>query len=651
MKIEFYSNNKEENEKNKVNSLNLKDLLLWKTNFRYTVIKDFNIDLLNKIKEEEVEKIQNNIFLELLIEEGNFFDLKELLYSILDNSFSNSAEPILLVKNNENSYTVAEGNRRTMILKLIFNHFQMPDWENIKYIPREVVNQNSEEIFGEKIEAEERRKNYEKCSHLVGELKNKWKNQNIKILIKFINNNDELWAFIFDRHITGERTGMRKWPRAKYFADLLSIFPKFMGMKTENKQEIYKKIGRQFNRVREDYREAQFIYYCFFYGFNNENHPDLEKNFDPYIIEKIKSKSNISALEMKFSIVTVRKILMRERGIDTKEFRDKFFDLEINKNTGLLKINLKNFSQKQFKYLLSYIFEVWEKRILSTRGVKEKNLEEFSNTILNIFDNIPDTNNFLTEKELNNLDEFNLTIKSLENLINANEGEYDKKFLKRFTIAKEIKENREILIQKIKEKKFFNEETQEPKDVFKLLKDQWESLKDKFVNGKAATTRSLFEQMTVWIGMYIKKDEKIDYEKDLEEITKGNIYRLSDLIRKQYFSQKGTIVKNLKKIYVKNFEDSDTINKHANFIIDFFKKNEEGKNLAWKVSKYEMINEFIHASHRLYSRNSYEKYFQTLKDWEIFIAEFIDNIEWSHFEKINKEIKNSLEANKKLNIN
>ena len=75
-----------------------------------------------------------------------------------------------------------------------------------------------------------------------------------------------MWNIIYDKHLSGDKVGIRKWSRAKYFADLIQWFGK-TGFKKDSKEseDILNKINRNPKDIENDFKEAQFIYACFVY--------------------------------------------------------------------------------------------------------------------------------------------------------------------------------------------------------------------------------------------------------------------------------------------------------------------------------------------------------------------------------------------------
>ncbi|MDE5617652.1 MAG: hypothetical protein K2I36_02275 [Ureaplasma sp.] len=254
MKIKFIDENN--------NNIDIKNIYLSANNPRYTLIDNFDIDLTKFITNQNYKNEKKN-FLNLLKSEGNFKELSRLLDSINKSGFNNKSEPIYLVKH-ESDYVVAEGNRRLMCLKLINGNFELPEIYNFDYQDYQDSLTEYEQVDDDIDDKKEQIQNFRKCQELLNNIKAK--HDELQIFCKITSDEEGLWSQIYDRHLSGNRPGMREWSRSKYFADLLSIFKK--GLNNENETEIIKKFRREWGKIKTDFCEAQYIYSCFFFNKN-----------------------------------------------------------------------------------------------------------------------------------------------------------------------------------------------------------------------------------------------------------------------------------------------------------------------------------------------------------------------------------------------
>ena len=128
MKISFIN-------KNDKKEYDINSFFLSKTNPRYTLLNSIDQDLTEFITKMNNEKNyeEKEEFEKLLIQEGDFSDLLELLKSIKEVGFKNGDhyEPPIYVVNGtkKDSFIVAEGNRRLMCLKLMAQIYKLPESE------------------------------------------------------------------------------------------------------------------------------------------------------------------------------------------------------------------------------------------------------------------------------------------------------------------------------------------------------------------------------------------------------------------------------------------------------------------------------------------------------------------------------------------
>ena len=195
MKIKFI-NRKDRNSIKPIDSFYLS-----KTNPRYTLIDNINIDLAKFIIQGNGEDYnEKNVFSELLEKEGDFSDLVNLLNSIYEKGFTNYTEPLYVVAKNDNHYVVAEGNRRLMCLKLISNFFSFNSFAKFKNDILSYANEKTEQISeGDEIDNDsddeiikKARQNYHRCEKLLKEITKKYTHSGFECHFEIVENSDEI---------------------------------------------------------------------------------------------------------------------------------------------------------------------------------------------------------------------------------------------------------------------------------------------------------------------------------------------------------------------------------------------------------------------------------------------------------------------------
>lgn len=612
----------------KINFINVKDgdnhvdlskVLLSEHNPRFTLLNSFNNDLNNFLITENIEKKQEKIFNKLLISEGNFDDLLRLLQNIHNNGFNNKTEPIYLIENNNKNYIVAEGNRRTMCLKLINDEWKLPEYEDIYVKLSSYENINSEELNDVNDEYNSSKNimnTYNKCKETIEKIKRNKREFSVHYNLINSENKDELWNIIYDKHLTGERPGMRKWSRSKYFADLLNVFHD--GILIDDKQiiNIANNINREKDFIITDFKEAQFIYSCIFFG-NNYHKDEKYKGIINFqiqeILERMIELDRISALERTHSFNKIRNILTQDvLMIDKINFEENYFKINFNK-----KNNRINFIDRKIKVaiLLKFIYEKWLEKVITTRPVKNK-----QSLIIDLFlllKNL-DIENKLSNKQLNELDEFSLTIEKLDKIILCNKNHHNEDVIIRFELARKIKISNEKFINTIQ--KSIKISNIEPINVFKILRDQldWNN-KGNFLNAIASTTRSIAEQLIIWLNwLTTAENGKSPY---LEKISEGRILELFNDIKRG--DNDSLILNWLEKSYL-NQGDIDL--RQFEFLSCYFDNH------------YITLNEFVHASHRMYIQKDYIENLEKLNKTQDILIEIIEFIDWEKFNELNSKI-------------
>lgn len=317
---------------------NISEIYLSDKNPRFTTtILDKNIIMKNFMFSKQTEQEEDNIY-KLLSYEGDFSDFLSLIQSIYENGYKSSDSDIIyLVKqeNEDKKYIVAEGNRRILSLKLIYNNKQIDiskilsfnddyEYDNETFLDN--VNVDDHEIKKNQIE-----NNIKKINELISEIYKKKEEWKIKYKLITTNDGQELFEIIYGKHLVGERKGMRHWSRSKYYSDLLKNFKFGIDESDENINEQIKLLNRDLHKVINDFKQAQFIYACFYFH-RNYDQDELEK-FDDSIIEEIlKNKKPISGLESNHSFNKVKNIIKKEYNCNDIEFKSKYFDFSYEKN-------------------------------------------------------------------------------------------------------------------------------------------------------------------------------------------------------------------------------------------------------------------------------------------------------------------------------
>lgn len=608
----------------KGNNIDIKNIYLSANNPRYTLIDNLNVNLVDFITSGDYTD-QKKIFKKLLESEGNFEELFRLLNSIYQRDFDNTNEPIYLVKK-DNNYIVAEGNRRLMCLKLINGDFYLPeliDKNDQNY--SNPLSEYMEEIDDKTLD------NYGECKKTLKLIQDKYKVINVNCEVTI--DDKKLWSQIYDRHLAGNRPGMREWSRSKYFADLLSIFK--YGLKSRDENTVISKFSREWKRIITDFKEAQYIYSCFY--FNKINISDETPNFqnlDDDILETMITSSRISALERTHSFNKVKKIICEDiLFCNDNEFKENYLKIDFEKENYRIKfITNNNFN---YQKLLSWIYEKWQDKKITTREFKKNEINDLISELkFNIFWNI-DLNDHLNSEELDKLDEFNLSIDQLEKVILANSGYHNKDKIYRFELAKQIIEENNKFIDNLKVERNYIDI--EPINVFEILKRQLEhnnKNREIYLNAICATLRSLLEQILRWLNFIDLNDEQ--YDKLIEKISSvdSNCYLRFDTSIKKYKIDDNEINDvRVAKWLEESLKDKSKIDEYKKEIFRLI--NKEDSNFSIRT-----LNNNIHALHKIYLLKNYNDKLKEISEIQTFILNLILNIDFGnkHFDKLNKKI-------------
>lgn len=149
--------------------------------------------------------------------------------------------------------------------------------------------------------------------------------------------------------------------------------------KWEEAANIENKINRESNTIEKDFKEAWFIFTCFYFGLGRDNDKTdgNEMNFidNMDILNKISFSNKISALEHTHSFNKIRLLLLNHWNIDKTYFEEKYLKIEYHKETNMIFFRpTKNYARK----ILCFIYKKWLNGEITTRPFKneEKILHE-----------------------------------------------------------------------------------------------------------------------------------------------------------------------------------------------------------------------------------------------------------------------------------
>ncbi len=604
----------------------LSHILFATNNPRFTLIPDQNINLIDFLKQDD--KTQDEILKKLINCEGDFLDFYNLIKSISDNGFMDQYEQIFVIQKNSNDFIVVEGNRRIMCLKLLLKLIKIPEYnETFNIYSNEKSFNDDEEDLKNSDSNKKRYFWYRKIVDIIE--KTNFMDRYKETTFTLIENDNDLWKFIYSKHLTGERIGMRKWSRAKNFADLIKWFGKNgCDPKSDEVKNLSLKINRDVNDIKKDFQIAQFLYACFYFGkkISDDSLDENEVNFGhKEILDDMSIADKISALEKSHSFNKVAKLIKNYLKISDKVFQEQYINIEFDKKNSKIKFCDYEYKSRIF---LKFLYDKWKSGELTTRPFKNEN--EILREILLQLKNINICTKLSYEK-LNELDEFSLSVKDIDKLLEANECQSSDQLigqqLERFKYAQNIKLNVEKLHKWISDDNFFD--YYQPNGVFKRLVDQltW-NLDQRYLNAVCCSLRSFYEQILIWT--YISLDtDAYHRSKMINDFAKNKIIDIWRDVKRNFI--------------VDNNVDSSLINKYLNFLkinndliknkyqvffIDYLKKD----------GYYDLLNSGIHASHRIYFQESYNQYLAKIMEISKLTDEFYVEINWSVFKKLNDEI-------------
>lgn len=622
------------NDTNKTNAISINNIYLSACNPRYTLIDNVNVNLIEFINGSN-DKSQDSIYNDLLRAEGDFNELSSLLNNIDKNGFNNINEPIYLIEKKDDlgNYVVAEGNRRIMCLKLINNDFQLPSEPPTKNESKysnsltDYSNDDDDEIDLPHKTLE----NFKQCKNLLNSIKEK---HDIKFKIYYIITDDEnkLWGQVYDKHLTGTRPGLRQWSRSKYFADLLSICKN--GLPKENDtNNIISRFNREYKMIKKDFKEAQYIYSCFFFGASNNCvcDPDF-LNLDKGILEDMIHADRVSALEIAHSFNKVRTILCDDIFYCAKnDFANNHLKIEFpSENNYRIKFVYNN----DFPYnkLLKWIYKKWADGTITTREFKSKDKPKLIEELkFNVIEDA-DFSQEMDVEQLDKLNEFELSIDKLEKIIKANKSHKDPNVINRFIYAHDINKSISDFTKEIETNNSLKKyPDNNPLAVFVFLSHQlkhnYKNLKE-CLNAICVTLRTLLEQTLVWL-MFSSLCNGECEDKKREFITK-----LADP-SSRWFWNEGKI--NNIKITEDKIKYVLRLCLKSGISVDY---DGWSKRLVDIDSFKCTLNKHIHSLHRIYISNKYIERLHQITENTKFILNLIKAIDFDNefFKELNEGI-------------
>ena len=629
MKIEF-NNVGTVNEK--IDSLS--NIHLCSKNLRYSLTLP-NVDLFSFISSDDTNKKENEIVMDILNHEGDLNNLCTLFESMYANGFDSNEGTIVLVKpqNNDNTFIVAEGNRRIASLKLLAKDIEMPSLDQL-YFYKNTTNEKDKNNC---------KKNYEKINNLITKINTKFTNFTIAytIIDSKVNRCDpqKLRSFIFNKHMPGPRPGMRQWPRGHYFALLLKYFPKgFDHTKIKEFQDkAWILLRRTLKSVLPDFKSAQFVMHVIKAGEDTLNTKEVYK--------KMSLDGQVSALEPKFCLKHIKK--SASQYIDINCFEDDYFKYEFDDN-GVIRF-VKDGKKIPYKKMLKFIYKQYTNKILTTRAIRPEKINEFNLALLHLLEST-EIKNIKTPKDWYTADFLTYSISELDEL-----GKKVKKIddvdtniiIDRITTSKNVIKNMKVL-NNLMNKLIKNIETKnEGKSWYVFLRLYEQCIYNikpsiPFLHAIAATIRAILEQYFIWAAYYYDSDNFLDgfykYIKQpcpknknstyIELLANGqNISRTFSYIKSQFFKDLGQAIEFIEKILLPNKQENTQI---AQSLVD----NIDDIN--------QVLNECIHSSHRNGNNprdSKYYKYCKSITTWQIILINIMENLDNSKIEQINNELQ------------
>lgn len=365
----------------------ISDLLLFDLNPRYSNFLDINWD---QVQKNGNKYSQETIAVNLLSFEEDFKSFKTLINSLASSGYDERQDQIICVETIKGDYIVAEGNRRTLAVKLLIDR----NWANsifdifTNYIKNEenvnknnkIINYSSEldELLSENDFVEEDRiKSIERLRNFINKLYDsneinikKFEEITINLYDKDSDFNNEdiklsLNHAIFGRSVSAPG-GKMKWPRFQTLKNTWDIYLKMMEENNNNDDDAIEKTSRFLNRskssVNIELSSARWVMY-------------LKENYSGKYNLGDWKHIRTSAIELSLDVIDISDFIP-----DKKRLKD-FLEIQIpskGKNICIEKNETKNDTE-----ISNFIVDSYLDNLYSTRGWKKnrsrKKLVEFIN--------------------------------------------------------------------------------------------------------------------------------------------------------------------------------------------------------------------------------------------------------------------------------
>ena len=188
----------------------------------------------------------------------------------------------------------------------------MPQYNELLNVYSNERSFKENERDGKDSDDDERFTFYDKINDIIN--KTNFKNRYRETTFNLIDNDEDLWKFIYDKHLTGKKIGMRKWSRAKHFTDLIKWFGNNgYDINSNEAKDISQEINWHVNDIKKDFQDAQFVYACFYFGKNiyDKDLDENEINFTGHdeILNNLAITNRISALEKTIRLIKLEILL------------------------------------------------------------------------------------------------------------------------------------------------------------------------------------------------------------------------------------------------------------------------------------------------------------------------------------------------------
>lgn len=605
MKLNFIVNNKEE-------EINIDNIYLSPNNPRYTSLEKIDMNLFDLIISES-DLSQEKVMLELLQYEGDFKDFLELIESIRNIGFQNKNDKIILLKNNNGEYVCAEGNRRILALKFICGSSIFPT--NFLDSNDLIIDNIENPYFDNDSERNVRflrSKNIELIKKIIVDINKK--NNNMDVNIKFLKREEEedLWDIIYDKHLTGEKPGAKKWSRGKYYADLMCLLHEGVGESSslKIKKFLQIKLKRTMVMAIQDFKNAQFVYKIFQFG--------LGTNEKKIILDSMKKKQ-VSALEPIFSINKIKKIAKTSIYIGNKDI-DSYFDYTYDKKNNLIEIKKDNIIDEKDIFKFIYDNSI-VKKIITTRDIQKKYIEKFRLDVFELYS---------LDMSVDVIDKNNINLLQIKNNdLNAMILEFDNEFLKKndpkwerkSDSLRKIIEFRNNVLSLTNRLKKDDEEIDNWMIFSILFKQIIHNQNDDFYHAICSTIRTFYDLLFCYSFIYLH-----DYNDDFILKFKKDIGR--------FMKKKFKIEKEKKLIY--DFDEiklegflKDTTGSYK--ILNFIKSN-------WNTDYKKTFCGIIHAPYKILEKDFFQKDLERLNMWIENTNDIIGLLDWAKMKKVSDAI-------------